>query len=65
MTNEPEMTISARIDGDLARWFEEYRWTQRKLISDIVRDAVIEYRERHAPEQPPIVTEIRAPEVTP
>jgi hypothetical protein len=49
MTNEPEMTISARIDGDLARWFEEYRWTQRKLISDIVRDAVIEYRESSPP----------------
>lgn len=45
--NSVEITVSARIDGDLAGWFEDYRWTQRKLISDVVRDALIAYRETH------------------
>lgn len=49
---DKEITVGARLTGDMATWFEEYRWTKRMTMSDVVREAIEEYRQRHTTATP-------------
>ena len=38
-----EKTLNIRVSSELAEALEETKWTLRKSMSELVRDAVIEY----------------------
>lgn len=43
---ESQLTASARLEGALALRFEDFRWTHRMTISDLVRAAIEDYLDR-------------------
>ncbi len=45
--NMPGSTYSVHLNDELVAWVEEYRLANDKTKSDVLRDALIEYLEKH------------------
>ena len=41
-----EVFVGAEVSVDLRKWLDDYRWTHRKTIKEVVTDALEEYRQR-------------------
>ena len=46
-----ERMFNMRVSNDFMTALEEAKWTLRKNITDIAREAILEYLERHLPEE--------------
>ena len=46
-----ERMLNLRVSNEFMEALEEAKWTLRKNMTDIVREAVVEYLERHLPKE--------------
>ena len=46
-----ERMFNMRVSSEFMTVLEEAKWTLRKNIADIAREAIVEYLDRHLPEE--------------
>ena len=46
-----ERIFNMRVSNDFMTALEEAKWTLRKNVTDIVKEAILEYLEQHLPEE--------------
>jgi len=46
-----ERMLNMRVSNEFMKALEEAKWTLRKNMTDIIREAVLEYMERHLPKE--------------